>query len=51
MFDGWRWRYSRRAELTMRAAAIIGNRIPFNDEAVVTMDLLREFLYYNEDKG
>lgn len=49
MFEAWRWRYSREAELAALVACVIGNRIPMNDKAVEYEVLLRSLGLYSEN--
>lgn len=46
--DGWRWRYSRAAELACLVAAVIGSRIPMNEEPVDFTALLKSLPLYVE---
>lgn len=48
MFDGWRWRYSRQAEVALLAAVVVGNRIPLNEKPVDLMDLLNGLPLFQE---
>lgn len=49
MYEGWRWRYSREAELAVLQAAVIGNRIPLNEELVDMRMLLKGLPHYVEN--
>ena len=48
LWEAWQWRYSRSAEVTIMAAAVIGNRIPMNEEAVDVIGILRYLPLYKE---
>lgn len=49
MFDAWRWRYSRAAEVALMQAVVVGNRIPFNKEPVDFAMLLKSLPLYSDD--
>lgn len=49
MFDGWRWSYSRRAELIALATCLIANRLAMSENALELDAFLRSLALYRED--